>query len=150
MSNNIATRGAIASFLFVLSYLYNCIGTMVIVLAFAMALDYITGLAAAYTLKEINSKTGIIGIIKKVCYIILLFMAFLFDLAIGYLLDDLGIQMPIREIFGVMTTCWLFANEGISIFENLIKLGVPVPEFLQKGFKHLKQSIDDKANKGGC
>ena len=39
---------------------------------------------------------------------------------------------------------WFMLNECISILENIASIGVPVPEFLLKLIKRLKQSTESK------
>lgn len=46
--------------------------------------------------------------------------------------------------FGLLVAVWLIINEMISILENLSKLGVPIPEFLTKIIKRLKNSAERK------
>ena len=46
--------------------------------------------------------------------------------------------------FGLLVAVWLIINEMISILENLSKLGVPIPDFLTKIIKRLKNSAERK------
>ena len=142
-------NGILTAFILVFSYLYNSIGVIFVVLLLSMLIDYMTGLALAYSNKEINSKQGFIGIVKKTSYIGLVIVAILFDVALLHAIDylneylNLTLSLPLDNTFGVLVPTWLFFNEAISIVENLIGLGVPVPMFLSKGLKVFRAKIDN-------
>lgn len=98
-----------------------------------------------------NSNKGIIGIVKKVCYWILIVVAFL----ISYLLMELGSKLNINLdfiiFFGWFTLACLIINEARSIIENLTEIGIKVPKFLKSGLKVyqeiLNKTIDNEINK---
>ncbi len=98
-------------------------------------LDYLTGTIKAKIKKQENSNKGLLGIIKKICYWILISVAFL----ISYLLVDIGncinINLEFVMLFGWFTVVCLIINESRSIIENLIEIGIKVPSFLKKGLK---------------
>ncbi len=141
MDNTNTAKGIIASALFVVSYLYNAVGLLFVILLIFMALDYITGLCNALILKKANSRTGLLGIIKKLCYIALLCLSFLLDLAIGDTLSSLNMNLPLESFFGILVTCWLLGNEALSVLENLESIGVPIPLFLKRGIRAYTDSV---------
>lgn len=138
-------RGAFSALVAVIGYLLNCFTEMVVVLVFLMIMDYLTGLAAAYVRKDIQSNVGLIGLLKKFGFMCLVTLAFLLDYLIANFLLTLNIHLPVQGTFGVATTIVLVGNEGVSIIENLGAIGVPIPRFLRNAFQKLK----DKENKGG-
>ena len=87
---------------------------------------------------------------KKICYWILIGVAFL----ISYLLVDIGscinINLEFVMLFGWFTLTCLFINEARSIIENLIEIGIKVPSFLKDGLeiynKILENTIDKLLN----
>ena len=93
-----------------------------------MIMDYITGLISAYIWKEISSATGFKGIAKKVFIMMLV--------AVGHILDT--------KVIDGGTVCrsavigFYIANEGISITENAVKIGVPVPQKIVEVLKQIK------------
>lgn len=147
MENNLTQKGVLAALSFVISYLYDAMGVLFIILCLTMALDYITGILNAHKQGRLNSKTGLWGIVKKVCYISLVVFGLLFDLAIRWSIKDTGIELPVSNLFGPLITAWLFGNEGISILENLTGIGVPVPKFLVTGLDKFKDMVDKKGDK---
>ena len=114
-------------------------------------LDYVTGVGKARIKKVENSNKGMLGIIKKVCYWILIGVSFL----ISYLLMELGSKLNINFdfiiFFGWFTLACLIINEARSIIENLTEIGLKVPKFLKSGLKVyqeiLNKTIDNEINK---
>lgn len=108
--------------------------------------DYITGTIKSKINKEENSKKGLLGILKKICYWILIVISFL----ISYLLVKLGIQININLefiwAFGWFTLTCLIINESRSIIENFIEMGIYVPEFLKKGLEIYANIINNTIN----
>ena len=109
--------------------------------------DYITGTIKSKIKKEESSNKGLIGIVKKICYWILIGVAFL----ISYLLVEVGncinINLEFVMLFGWFTLTCLFINEARSIIENLIEIGISVPKFLINGLEIYNKVIEETINK---
>lgn len=106
-------------------------------LVFAMVVDYVTGLAAAYFCPrlKLDSRIGFRGIIKKV--FIIAIVAFTHKL-------DLALQ---AQLVCTMT-CWFFIGiEGLSIVENAAKIGVPMPQKLIDTLRQVKGDSSDGLEK---
>jgi toxin secretion/phage lysis holin len=86
-----------------------------------VVIDYITGIMLAICDKKISSKIGFKGIFKKVLIFILVGMANLVDCEI----------IQNGETIRDMVIFFYLSNEGISIIENSVKIGLPVPEKLK-------------------
>lgn len=102
-------------------------GFMYALLLFIL-LDYITGVTAAAIKHELSSEVGARGIAKKVGELILV--------GVGNILDKQILQQG-----AAMRTLVIFfyvANEGLSILENLRKIGVPIPKPLSEFLKKMK------------
>lgn len=108
--------------------------------------DYITGTIKSKVNNTESSNKGLIGIIKKVCYWILICISFL----ISFLLVQVGIKINFNldfvVFFGWFTLVCLIINETRSIIENLIEIGINVPSFLTKGLDIYTKIIDSKIN----
>ena len=83
-----------------------------------MVCDYITGVLRAIVEKELSSRIGGRGIIKKVTIFLMVGIAHLVDM---YLLYDGG-ALRLAVIF------FYLSNEGVSILENAAAIGLPVPD----------------------
>lgn len=97
-------------------------------LLIAMAIDYITGVIAAYLnpAMQLNSSKGFKGILKKVMELCLIALAY-----------QLSLYLHV-EILYTGITCAYLANEGLSIVENAAKAGVPIPKKLRDTLEQLK------------
>ncbi|NFE84107.1 phage holin family protein [Clostridium botulinum] len=112
-----------------LTWLFGTWDTALTVLVCFMILDYITGVIRAFINKEISSNIGLIGIARKSLILIVLI--------VGVLLDRLlnaGTWM-----FRTLIAYFYIANEGISLLENCVGLGLPVPQKLQDTLIQLKE-----------
>jgi toxin secretion/phage lysis holin len=100
------------------------------VLVIMMIFDYVSGMAAAWVTKKLSSRIGIIGIVKKVCYLLVVAVGMVVDYIIQAVGTPLGLELAGYSIFGLLVIVWLILNELISILENLNEIGVPLPSFL--------------------
>ena len=132
-----------------LLYYLNIMAIPVIVLVCIMLIDYITGMISAWVNAELSSKKGIIGIVKKICYLFAIAAAMGIDWLIYSGMTQIGIQLDYTIFFGVLVTIWLIINEIISILENLAKIGVPLPKFLVNVIKRLKNTTESKFESDG-
>ena len=131
-----AALGALAAY-------FNVLLIPLCVMVAVMLLDYISGMAAAWSQKTLNSRCGVIGIVKKVGYIALVAVGMAVDYLITSALLKVGISLQINYCFGLMVTIWLIINELISILENLDRLGIPLPKFLVKMVNRLKDNVNN-------
>lgn len=98
-----------------------------------IVLDYVTGVCDAIINKEINSKIGAKGIIKKVGYLIIVAVSVQLDRLVG----DTG---AIRNL----VIYFFVANEGISILENWGSMGLPLPQKIMDVLEQLKNDNGGK------
>lgn len=119
------------------SYLVQLIVPL-IVLVIAMLADYGTGMAKAWNAGALCSRTGIRGILKKVGYLVIVAVAMGADYLLRYGLSQVGVHINIEFLIAAIVIVWLIINELISILENVAAIGAPVPEFLLKLIRKLK------------
>ena len=121
-----------------------------------MIADYISGMLASK--KEAvehpnnkkygwSSKKSIIGIYKKVGYILTILVAISTDYILYALLEKMGMEYQVKTIFGFLVTTWLTINELLSILENAGRMGVNLPKFLFNLLAEMKKDIDDNGSK---
>lgn len=143
-------KGTIAAATGVFAYLAGCMSELVVALVMLMIFDYITGVMAAFVRKDLASWKGVIGILKKVSFMLLVTLGFLLDFIISYLVQEkAGATFSTGGIFGIATTLWLIGTEGMSIIENLGAIGVPIPKFLKPAFSKLKNQAEEAGGKNG-
>lgn len=109
-------------------YLLGGIDIAMQCLLIAIVLDYLSGMVKAFNLKQLSSKVGFKGIMKKVGVLLIVMLGVLVDRVTG----DTG---AIRTL----VIYYFVANEGLSIIENLSLAGVPIPKGLKKALKALKE-----------
>lgn len=107
-------------------------------------LDFITGCIKAHINKIESSSIGLKGIIKKVCYWLLILVSFLTAYLINIIGELLGLNIYYVLLFGWFTLACLLINEVRSILENLTEIGIEVPDFLSKGLKVVNSAINSK------
>lgn len=122
------------------------LATPIYILLLVMLIDYGTGLASAWIAGTLNSKEGALGIIKKVGYGLLVVAGGVVDIVIDITTKQLGIDYKFPLFFALIVTLWLVLNELISILENLVEIGVPIPPFLNKIVSKLKGAIESKGD----
>lgn len=115
------------------------------VLVVAMLVDYGTGMAKAWNAGELCSRIGILGILKKLGYLVIVAVAMGTDYLLRYGLDQVGVHINIEFLIAAIVIVWLIINELISILENVAAVGAPVPEFLLKLIRKLKTVTEKQA-----
>ena len=97
-------------------------------LVLVMAMDYVTGICKAIKQKNLNSKTGLLGILKKFGYLVIVALAVVIDRLAG----DIGVVRT-------MVIYFFIANDGLSILENWGGIGLPLPKKLFELLEQLKK-----------
>ena len=118
----------------------------VLVLVVIMALDYISGVSAAWVNHELSSRTGVLGIVKKVCYLLVVAVGVCVDYMISLIGAAAGVNTEGYYFVALVVTVWMMLNECISILENVNRMGLPVPGFMEKLIARLKESAENKVN----
>lgn len=127
------------------------LGPVLLILAAAMVLDYITGMLASK--REAlehpddpaygwSSRRGAEGIIKKAGYLCIIAVAMIVDYIILHVAAQAGIEISLKAFFGLLVTVWYILNELLSIIENAGRMGANVPTWLSKYVAVLKDKID--------
>lgn len=103
------------------------------VLAVFMIIDIITGVFKALVTKELNSKIGYKGFIRKAGIMLVIIIANLLDMLTGS-----------EFLFRSMAVLFYIGLESVSIIENLGHIGVPLPEQITKYLKQLSDEGNDR------
>lgn len=111
-----------------LGFMFGKLDGLITALIVFVTIDYVTGFICAWAEKKLSSETGAKGIAKKVFIFCLVAVANIIDTQI--LKDGSGLRTAI--IF------YYLANEGLSIVENAVRLGLPVPDKLRSALEQLK------------
>lgn len=123
------------------------------ILVLIMIVDQISGILAAKreALEHpgekkygISSRRMVLGIFKKVGYILTILVATIVDVLMDTMMKYIGIESTIKTSFCLLITVWFILGEAISILENVGRMGVKLPEVFKKVLSELQNSIDDK------
>lgn len=119
----------------VLTYLFGGLDIFIKVLCAFMIIDYITGVTASFIDNQWNSETGFKGTLKKCTILIMVIMAVFIDRLLN--IDSFIIRNAV--------TSFIIANEGISILENMGRIGIPIPIRLKQALEQLKKEGEEDA-----
>lgn len=97
--------------------------------------DYVSGVMCAVQDKKLSSAVGFKGICRKVLIFILVGIANIIDV---HVLGEVGILRTAVIFF-------YLSNEGLSLVENAVHLGLPIPAKL----KAVLEQLHDRAEKEG-
>lgn len=97
-------------------------------LLIVIVIDYLTGIASAIYNKELSSKIGFKGIIKKFCYILVVALSVVID-------NLLGSSGLIRNL----VIYFFVANDGLSIIENMAEMNIKLPKKLIEALEQIKE-----------
>lgn len=97
-------------------------------LLIVIVIDYATGILSAIYNKQINSKVGFKGILKKFSYLLIIALSVIVD-------NILGQSGTIRTL----VIYFFVANDGISILENVAEMNIPLPPKLLETLEQLKK-----------
>lgn len=137
------------------AWIGNSMGLLIptlMLLIILMVIDYISGMLASkkesieYPDKlqyRWSSKKSIIGIYKKIGYILTIFVAVSTDYIIHKYAVELGLKFASNTLFGLLVSIWFIINELLSILENANRMGVVLPKFLVKVLVTIKNDVDN-------
>ena len=97
-------------------------------LLIVIVIDYLTGIASAIYNKELSSKIGLKGIIKKFCYLLVV--------ALSVVIDNLTGQ---SGLIRTLVIYFFVANDGLSIIENMAEMNVKLPQKLIDSLEQIRK-----------
>ena len=118
----------------VISYSVDGLGMAVTVMIGFMAIDYITGIMSGIVNRNLNSRVGFNGAMRKIYYLLLVGSVYL-----------LSVVIPGIEYAGDGAAIAFCVLEFISITENGTKMGLPMPDVV----KNILAIVKDKTGEGG-
>ena len=128
----IALKNIMSVILTTFIYLLGGVDVALQCLLVMIILDYISGIASAIYNKNLDSKIGLKGILKKFMYLVIVCVSVIIDKIVG----NTGVVRTLVIYFFV-------ANDGLSIIENMGKMGIPLPKKLNDTLNQLKNKGDE-------
>lgn len=142
-------KAAATAFFGFLTALWGWLGWLVVSWVTCMLLDYITGSAAAGKAGEWSSRRAVDGIWHKMGMMVVVIVAAIADLMINLLLTNLPVLALPVDYSGLIcpvVLVWYMLTELGSITENAIKMGAPVPSWLQRLLAASRDAVDKTGN----
>ena len=97
-------------------------------LLIVIVIDYLTGIASAIYNKNLSSKIGLKGILKKFSYLCVV--------ALSVVIDNLTGQ---SGLIRTLVIYFFVANDGLSIIENMAEMNVKLPQKLIDALEQIKK-----------
>lgn len=144
-----SAKASIVAFFGALTAIFGWFGWLVVMFVLCMAIDYLTGTAAAMRKGEWSSEAARDGLWHKCGSLIAVIVAGLADIVVGMVVNNVpAITLPFSYTVLIcpIVVVWYILTELGSIVENAGKLGAPVPEFLKKVIKAFKDVTDAAGN----
>lgn len=127
-------RGTISGLVAIGGYLFgNSNNELLIALLIFVITDYVSGVICGIVEHKLSSAIGFKGIAKK----ILLFGI----VAVTHILDQ---RLGLKDALMTATIFFYLANEGLSIVENSVRLGLPMPNKIRSVLVQLKNQSDNE------
>lgn len=109
--------------------------TLFIILVIILVLEMASGVLAAIKNKELDSTKFREGLLSKSGYFIQVGLV---------LLVSMMVNMPYLLYADLI---WIACSEGVSVLENLSKMGVPFPTFLKNILEKTKETTENTVDK---
>lgn len=146
MKENILKAAAAALMASAAAYLGTLAVPLFVLLA-VMVVDYATGMVKAYMSAQLCSRTGLRGILKKLCYMAMVAVGAVVDYLLESALGAAGISAEQHLFCGLLVAVWLIINELLSILENLGAIGVPGFPLLNRLLSRLRSEVEARTEK---
>lgn len=143
--HNLIIGGIIAA----LSYIFGEHWALFGIFLLFNIVDYITGIMKSRIAGKENSQKGLMGVVKKLGYWLMVFIAFAagyWFISVGQLL---GIDLQITKMLGWFVLASLTVNELRSILENFVEAGFSVPKILVEGLEVADKAFNKEEAKNG-
>ncbi len=122
-------------------------GTVMTTFLIFNVIDWITGTCKARLSGKESSVSGLRGICKKLGYWVLVFVAFMIGENLVLIGKEMGITFETASYIGILTLAMLVINEARSIMENLVQMGVNVPDILVRGLAVTAEKLESVPEK---
>lgn len=137
-----AIKAAIAAAVTAMGTFLGWKGIMAIVWVIAMALDYISGTAAACKAGDWSSATAREGLWHKGGMILVVVVAAIADGIMDVICANLPLGLVWPGIILPLVLAWYIITEMGSILENAAKLGANIPAWLTKLLKASLRAVE--------
>ena len=129
--NILWVKGTLAALCGAFTAAFGWLGWLVLAWGACMALDWVSGSAAAASKGQWSSGAARAGIWHKAGMLVVVLVAALTDAVLGMAAANLpGVSLPFDGLVLPVVLVWYIFTELGSIAENAAKMGAPVPAWL--------------------
>lgn len=115
------------------------------VLVILICTDFVTGILKAFINKDLHSREMMVGMIRKMLIMVCVCLAFEVDKALAIHAANAGINYNLDiRLFVIIYFC---VEELLSILENMVVIGVPVPKFVTQFLRTVVIATNSTPNK---
>ena len=122
----------------IMCYIFGELNGLLTGLIVLVVLDQVSGVLAAGIKGELSSEVGFNGIRRKVMIFMLVGMAHILDREV--LSEFIGNSDVLRDV----VIFFYLANEGLSIVENALEMGLPIPGVVKEKLTEIMWKGGDK------
>ena len=139
----VTAKTAITAFFAAIGAFLGWRGIMAVVWVVLMALDWLTGTAAARKNGTWKSSAARDGAWHKIGSVLVVVVALLGDFIMGIMLLNIpALNMAWPNLLGPLVLAWYIVTELGSILENAVKMGAKVPGWVVKIFDATLKMLD--------
>lgn len=139
----VTAKAAIAAFFAAIGAFLGWRGIMAVVWVVLMAMDWITGTAAARKNGTWKSAMARDGAWHKIGSVLVVVVALLADFIMGVMLAHIPVlEIAWPNLLGPLVLAWYIVTELGSILENAVKMGAKVPGWIVKIFDATLKMVD--------
>lgn len=146
MDHLVGIKAALAAFLSALAAFLGWRGIMAAVWVVAMAMDYISGTAAACKSGQWSSQRAREGLWHKGGCILVVTVAAIADGILGMAMAEMALGFNWPGAILPLVLAWYIITELGSILENAVDMGASVPAWLIKLLKISLKAVDNSGN----
>ena len=142
----VAVKAGVTALVGAFTAFWGWMGWLAVAWVALMALDYVTGTAAAAKDGRWSSKSAREGIWHKLGELVVVIVAALGDRVLVIVIEHLPVvafDVPGVGLLLPLVLVWYCITELGSIAENAALMGAPIPEWLRKLLEAGKQAVDD-------
>ena len=140
-------KAAVTAALAALTALWGWFGWLIVAWVVCMAIDYLTGSAAACKAGKWSSALAREGLWHKAGCVAAVTISGILDLVVGHILGGLpeaALPFAYTVFLCPLVVVWYILTEVGSIVENAGAMGAPVPAWLKRMAQALRDQVDQK------
>lgn len=146
----LAIKATVAAVFGAFSAFWGWMGWLMVAWVVLMAMDYVTGTAAALKGGVWASNMARNGIWHKAGQVVVVIVAVIADGVLGVIVSQLPVvtlSLPECGLLLPLVLVWYTLTELGSIIENAARMGAPIPSWLTKLLAITKDAVDDAGDK---